>query len=274
MQMNKLLTAATMVAILTSGNTIAKEVTADEAAKELANPNTAMASMTFKNQFKSYDDGSDVKLTLFQPALPFTMDSGDKVIFRPAVPIIHDDRSGESGIGDIGFDLVFAPKQADPTTLMAFGMVGSLPTGSSDINAGQVTAVGPSLFYGKFAPDGTSLIGAYTSHLESVDEGELGNEGKMSVTSSQLMWINIEQGGWTWGSAPKVEYNHEIKDDKLTLPVNFTVSKTTILGGRAWKFGMDFDYYVEKNDLYTPDYMITFSITPVVENVINTWIHK
>ncbi|WP_068545259.1 hypothetical protein [Thalassotalea crassostreae] len=273
MKLSKSVIAITVSTALVATTSYAKDdVSADEAAKELANPNTAFASLSLKNQFKSFDDGTEVKQTLFQPSLPFVLSDGDKAIFRPAVPIVYDNRNGESGIGDIGFDLVYAPKSADPSNLFAYGVVGSLPTGSSDIGGGEVTAVGPALFVGKMKASG--LIGAYTSHLESVDEGDLGDAGKLSVTSSQLMWINLAEGGWTWGSAPKIEYNHELEEDKLTVPVNFTISKTTFIGDRAWKFGVDLDYYVEKNDMYTPDYMITFTITPVVENMLNTWLNN
>ncbi|QBY05827.1 hypothetical protein E2K93_16300 [Thalassotalea sp. HSM 43] len=270
----KSMVAIAVLPLLATTQVNAKEVSAEDAAKELANPNTAFASLTFKNQFKSMEDGREISHTLFQPTLPFMLDDGDKVIFRPAVPIVYDNGNGESGIGDLGFDLVYAPKAEDPTDLLAYGMVGSLPIGNSDIGAGEVTAVGPALFVGKFVGKGKTLVGAYTSHLESVDEGDLGEAGEMSITSSQLMYINIGDGGWAYGSAPKIEYNHNAEDEKLTLPVNFTISKTTIIAGRPWKFGLDLDYYVQKDEDFGPDYMVTFSITPVVENMFNTWLHQ
>ena len=66
---------------------------ADELAAELSNPNSSVASLTFKNQFRWYDGdlpdaGNQSNYTLlFQPILPFVLDSGDKVIWRPALPL-------------------------------------------------------------------------------------------------------------------------------------------------------------------------------------------
>ncbi|TRX55708.1 hypothetical protein [Thalassomonas sp. M1454] len=172
-----------------------KGASADEAAKELANPNTAFASLAFKNQFKSFEDDTELTQTLFQPVLPFLLDGGNKIIFRPALPIVYDSRNEESGLADISFDLVYAFGDTTPGTLFALGMVGSMPTGDDKVGGGEVTAIGPSLFYGKMDKQG--LIGAYTSHIQSTDEGDLGDAGKLSVTSSQLMWINFASGGWT-----------------------------------------------------------------------------
>ncbi len=80
-------------------------------AKELANPNTTLASLIFKNQYRTYTgdlpdaDDQTSATTLFQPILPFLMESGDQIIFRPAIPLVWDSPSGrnfgsESGIGD------------------------------------------------------------------------------------------------------------------------------------------------------------------------------
>ena len=52
---------------------------ADEIARELANPNTALASLTFKNTFTRYDgrlpdaNSETGFTTLFQPSLPFPL---------------------------------------------------------------------------------------------------------------------------------------------------------------------------------------------------------
>lgn len=61
-----------------------EESSADEAARELANPNTALASLTFKNQFRFFEGdlpnaGDQWSYTmLFQPVLPFPLNNGDK----------------------------------------------------------------------------------------------------------------------------------------------------------------------------------------------------
>jgi hypothetical protein len=66
---------------------------AEEIAAELANPNTPMASLNLKLQFRSFDgtlpgaSSQSSTTLLFQPSFPFTLDNGDLVFFRPAIPI-------------------------------------------------------------------------------------------------------------------------------------------------------------------------------------------
>ena len=131
---------------------LAQEKSADKIARELSNPNTGLASLTLKNQFRWFegdlpnaDDQSSYTL-LFQPALPFPLESGGKIIWRPAVPLIVDqpvfelgklDFDGETGLGDIGFDLVYA-RTSESGLLLAAGLFSTLPTAtSSDLGSGQ-----------------------------------------------------------------------------------------------------------------------------------------
>lgn len=105
---------------------------ATELARELSNPNTALASLSFKNQFRWFegdlpdaDDQSSYTL-LFQPVLPFPLaKKGTSILWRPAVPFIVDqpvwmiqgkpifevaelDFADETGLGDIAMDLAYS----------------------------------------------------------------------------------------------------------------------------------------------------------------------
>ncbi len=139
---------------------------AAELAAELANPNTAVATMTFKNQFRWFEgdlpdaDDQFSYTLLFQPALPFVLPSEDKIFWRPAVPILVDQPMFDpvtagfgvkTGLGDIVFDLAYAPKLEDKSLLVAFGFITSLPTATNDLGSGQWT-LGPELLIGKMAP--------------------------------------------------------------------------------------------------------------------------
>ena len=134
----RLLLAVTMSAgVLSTGpitRAVAAEETApaavhegkssDEIARELANPNTPLASLTFKNQIRWFDgdlpnaNHQDNYTLLFQPVFPFilpeTPTGGHAVLFvRPAVPLLFDQPAFDAGkmdfkpvtaLGDIGFD--------------------------------------------------------------------------------------------------------------------------------------------------------------------------
>lgn len=97
------------------------ELSADETAKQLANPNTPLASLTLKNQWTHWDgsllgpDGMDSETFLFQPSIPFPINETDSIFFRPAFAYLVNqpvvDATGkvgsESGFGDMGMDLAF-----------------------------------------------------------------------------------------------------------------------------------------------------------------------
>jgi hypothetical protein len=103
------------------------EKSADELARELANPNSSLATLRFKNQYRWYkgdlpnaDDQANYTL-LFQPIFPFALEptaSGGKANFfvRPAIPIVFDqpvfdvrkaDFDDVTAMGDIGFDVAY-----------------------------------------------------------------------------------------------------------------------------------------------------------------------
>jgi len=87
---------------------------AEEIAAKLANPNTPLASLTTKLQYRTFEGDlagagrQDGTTLLLQPSFPFALKNGDLILFRPAIPILLDqpvvDSSGfgsESGLGDI-----------------------------------------------------------------------------------------------------------------------------------------------------------------------------
>ncbi|CAH6817358.1 conserved exported hypothetical protein [Vibrio chagasii] len=261
--------------LLTSTVVIANEEsnqTAEQAAKELANPNTAYASLNLKLQYSGgYDGGGDSFATVLQPTLPFPMENGDKIIFRPAISYVQNDfnvntpistqHMDQSGVSDISFDLAYAPKM-EGGTIAAFGVFASLPTGSSELTADQF-AVGPEFMYGKVSAD--RVVGVFPSHLYGVSgNGADHSDTRINKTSTQLFWVELLEGGWTVGSAPTLSYDWN--KEQAEIPLNISVSKTTVFNGRPWKFGIEANYYIEKDEKTRPDFMLSFNVSPVVEN--------
>jgi hypothetical protein len=198
---NRLLRASALaIFVLHSGVASASEEgeakpSMDEIAKELANPNTSVASLTFKTQFRTFEgdlgdaDEQSSTTLLFQPALPFKRDDGSKIIWRPAVPFLVDqplfeggsDWDEESGMGDISFDLAyaFAPEKDDPGKLVAVGIFSSLPTGDDDLGFGETTTLGPELLYGRISKE--KIWGLFPSHQWDID-----GDVDVSLTSLQI----------------------------------------------------------------------------------------
>jgi hypothetical protein len=244
---------------------------AEQAAKELANPNTALASLNFKVQFRNFAgdlpgaDNEDSTTLLFQPSMPFPREDGSKILFRPAIPFITSSVGDKgSGFGDIAFDLAYAPKPSDsnPGFLLAYGFIASLPTGSSKLGFGETTGIGPEILLGKITK--TSVLGIFPNHQWDVS----GNK-KVSLTSTQIFFSLLPGGGWNYGSNPIINWDHVA--DQWTIPLNANVGKTVILADRPWKLSFEANYFIEKANSIGPELMIGFNITPVVENSIANW---
>ena len=244
---------------------------ANEAAKELANPNTAFASLNFKPAITSFENenGEDFEQNtlLFQPVLPFPREDGSKIIVRPAITYMEDDGFGNSGMLDLSSDVFYA-FAAEPGVLEGVGAIFSLPTGSEDIGQGEVTSIGASYIYGNLTPENIWLF--FPSHLQSIDEGD--NGSAVSLTTLQLTYVLLPGGGWNYGTSNKIKYNWEAESgEEWTVPINIVAGKTVVLDGRPWKFSVEFDYFVVSPDPVGPEYALTFTITPVVENVMTNW---
>ncbi len=250
---------------------------AGEMAAELSNPNTSVASLTFKNQFRWFDGnlpdaGNQSSYTLlFQPSLPFVLDGGDKILWRPAVPILVDQPMFDtgansfkeaSGLGDIAFDLAYAPK-TEGGLVLAYGFIMSLPTATDDLGTDKWT-LGPELLVGKATPK--YFAGIFPSH--QWDIAGSGNKD-ISLTTIQPIFTYLPGGGWSVGTVPIITYDWVA--DQWTVPLQLTVGKAVVISGRPWKFAVELNYYVEKPDAFGPEWMFSVNITPVVKNGLASW---
>ena len=72
--------------------------------------------------------------------------------------------------------------------------------------------------------------------------------------------------GWQINGSPTFSYNHEADSDNAwTFPLAAGFSKTTIINGRPWKFGLQYWHYIKSPDLFGPDFQIRFTVSPVVK---------
>jgi len=250
----------------------AQEKSAEEIAAELANPNTAMATLNFKNQFTIFKgdlpgagDQDNYKL-LLQPVFPFPLEDGSKIIFRPGLslidsqPIPDAEKGGfrnESGISDLGFDLAFAPK-VDPGKLFAVGLVGSAPTGSDDLG-NDLWSAGPELLFGKLTPKYVAG-GLLTHQWDYAGSGD----GSVNLSSLQYFYTYLPGGGWNIGTGPTLSYDW--KNEQWTVPFQLNAGKTVILGSTPWKIGAEVNYFAEQNDALGSEWLFGINISPVIAN--------
>jgi len=256
----------------------AAKPSADEIAASLANPNTPLASLNLKIQYRQFEgdlpganDETGTGL-IFQPSLPFPLDSGAKILFRPAIPIqidqpVFDAASGEfdseSGIGDIGYDLAYAPK-SEAGQLLAYGIVGSIPTATEDSLGSDRWTLGPEILIGKLTRK--YILGALLTHQWDIAGS---GDADISLSALNLFYVFLPGGGWNVGTAPIMSYDHE--NEEATIPINLNAGKTVILAGRPWKLGAEINYFVDSPDAFAQEWFIGFNISPVVENGLAEW---
>ena len=256
---------------------------AAEIAKELANPNTPLSSLNFKHQFRFYDGdlpgaGDEWNYSLiFQPTFPFKLKNDDLLIWRPAIPFVVEspvpfvsrlpatgledleiDFDGETGLGDIGFDLAYA-KTTDTGFLSAIGLFTSLPTATSDLLGTGRWAIGPELLIGKQTD--TAVFGLFPNHIWDIAGW---GDNTINVTTIQAFATLLPGGGWNIGTAPIMTYNWE--NEQWTIPINLNVGKTVVLGGTPWKIGLEANYYVERPGAFAAEWMVGINISPVIKN--------
>ena len=263
-----------------------QEKSADEVARELANPNGSLATLRFKNQFRWYkgdlnnaDDQSNYTL-LFQPVFPFTLKPtarGGKANFfvRPAIPIMFDqpvfdvrkaDFDDVTAMGDIGFDLAYG-ETVKNSLLWALGVEGTLPTATDSDVGGKQWRLGPEALFAKFEKWG--LYGIFPSHQWNVTGWE---DESYSNTQIQLFFRYLPGGGWAIGSTPIMDYDWETND--WTIPLQIVGSRTVMAGKMPVKLELEVNYYVAQPDPFGPEWMVGFNIGPVVTNVFDKWIKK
>jgi hypothetical protein len=264
---------------------------ADEIAKELANPNNSLASLTFKNQFRWYEgdlpgaNDQNNYTMLFQPVFPFPMDptpSGGKpnIFVRPAIPLLVNqpvptvngdgtlDWDSPTAMGDWGFDFAYGVTEADGF-LWAGGIVGTLPVATSSRVSGNQWRLGPELLLAKMHKWG--LYGVFPSHQWDIaSDGKEGQIQSYSTSQVQLFLKFLLGNGWTIGTLPISNYNWKTND--WTIPLNLDISKTIAMGKTPVKLELEINYYVAQPDAFGPQWMIGFNFTPVVNNFINSWI--
>ncbi len=284
---NTLIASMAIILFLIVGSGVAsaaEEKSVDEVAKELSNPAGSLASLNTNIQYTEYtgdlprsDDQESWALTL-QPTLPFPVgDKGRRIIFRPLVPVpinqpVFNPEKGkfedaDVNLGDITYDLVYAGTHMKSKTngfLWGAGAAGTLPTATNGDLGGNQWRLGPEGFGGIIRKWG--LVGALVSHQWNVGGS---NDTYYSTTTSQYFYAIGLGNGWQLASSPVISYDWQAdKDEAWTVPVGFGVAKTTRIGNMPWKFQFQVQKYVVTPDTFGPDWLVKFTITPVVKNVL------
>lgn len=250
-----------------------KKHSAEEVAKQLADPNTTLGFLTFNLDYFTYDgdlpgsDDQEAWKLSFQPSLPYSLGEGTNFFLRPLIPIIIDQPVYENGgfsskgveLGDIGFDAAIGHSFPSGLTLIG-GLAGLLPTATDDALGLEQLLLGPEVVVGwKFK---WGFLGGLFIHQWDV-AGE--DDYDTSITSGQLFFTVNLKHGWQIQSQPLWSYNHNATSgNKWTLPVGLAISKTSVFDKMPIKFSLQYYNYIESPDAFGPEHQVRFIVTPVV----------
>lgn len=250
-------------------------VSAQEMADKLANPTAALGSMGNNLSYTAFDGdlpgASDESgwTYLFQPVLPFPQKNGANILFRPGIPLVLDTPVPRTGggfdsagveLGDIPFDLVYGRK-FENGALFSAGVAGLIPSATDDRLGADQWRLGPEVLFGVSKKWGA--MGAIVNHQWNIAGS---NDTSTSVTAGQYFYALNLGNAWQLAAGPSFSYDHNAPSgDKLTFPLGIGLAKTAILGGRPWKFQIQYWNYVEAPDTFGPKHLVRLTVTQVVE---------
>ena len=252
----------------------ASEPSADELALKLANPTAPVMTIGNNLDFIEFDgdlpgagDQSAFRY-VFQTVFPFKLSANRTLFFRPAIPVLFNDPvpNGLGGfdevgtdLGDTGFDLSYGGTEKSGL-LWAVGVAGTLPTATDDRVGKDLWGLGPEVILGYIQKWG--VVGSVISHQWDVAGS---GEGDIDITSINYFYGFQLGGGWQFGAGPTITYDHTRESgDRWTVPAGIGISRTQVLGGRPWKFQLQYWNYVEAPDAFSAKHQIRLSINPVV----------
>jgi len=246
---------------------------ASEVAAALSNPNTTMGTMSLLFDGVTYDGdlpdaGSQRAFrATFQPSLPYPLSDTTNLFVRPLIPVILSQdvptadgfESVGFNLGDIAFDALLA-KNLSGGFVVGGGVVGTLPTATNDALGLDQWLLGPEVLVAKVAKWG--VLGLLVSHQWDVAGGD---GDPTSITGGQYFYTINLKNGWQLNGSPVYSFNHNASSGNAwTVPIAVGVAKTSIIGGRPWKFNLQYWHYVVSPDNFGPANQIRIGISPVV----------
>ena len=272
----------------------------DEIAIDIVNPVGDLSPVLNRFDYISYQGDlpgvGDQSKFIYEltPVIPIGFSNGKKLIIRATLPIsfgtpayVTGNRDyadwlarqradtityegsfvgGHGHLDDITYDVAYGGVNENGLISM-FGVAGVLPTSQDGSIERDQYLLGPELALGKITDWG--IIGAWATHLFDVAES-VPTDYSTNETSIRIFYAMGLGNGWQLISNPEIVNDWEAADNnKLMLPLGGGVSKTLRLGRIPMKMDLELYGYVETADVFGPEWLLTFSISPLMPNWFN-----